>query len=150
MPSVYDINPDKLIKKLAVHLKQNFEEITPPSWAYFAKTAVHRERPPQDKEWWYIRCASLLRKLYIIGPIGISRMRKEYGGRKRKGRSSEHTWKGGGASVRNPLQQLEKIGLVEKKSIEGRQITSQGRSLLDKLTAEMLNDAKTSAAEKKV
>ena len=77
-------------------------------------------------------------------------MRKEYGGRKRRGRRSERTWKGGGAAVRNPLQQLEKIGLVEKKSIEGRQLTSQGRSLLDKLTAEMLNDEKTSAAEKKV
>jgi small subunit ribosomal protein S19e len=150
MPSVYDIHPDKLIKKLADHLKQNFEEVTPPSWAFFTKTAVHRERPPQDREWWYIRCASLLRKLYIIGPIGISRMRKEYGGRKRKGRHSERTWKGGGASVRNPLQQLEKIGLVEKKSKEGRQLTSQGRSLLDKLTAGILNDAKTSAKEKKV
>ncbi|MGC8849433.1 MAG: 30S ribosomal protein S19e, partial [Candidatus Bathyarchaeia archaeon] len=121
------------------------EEVTPPPWSYFAKTGPHKERPPQDREWWYIRCASILRKLYILGPIGVSRLRREYGGRSRRGRSSEHTWRGGGSSVREPLQQLEKAGLVEKRGREGRALTREGRSLLDRIAAEVLKEWKASA-----
>lgn len=145
MPTVYDAPPDVFIERLADYLKENYDEIVPPQWAYFAKTGPHKDRPPQEREWWYIRCASILRKLYILGPIGVSRLRKEYGGRSRKGRRSERTWKGGGSSVREPLQQLEKVGLVEKKDKEGRILTREGRSLLDKIAAEILRESKAAA-----
>ncbi|MEM2122950.1 MAG: 30S ribosomal protein S19e [Candidatus Bathyarchaeia archaeon] len=145
MPTVYDVPPESLIGRLARQLKDNYDEVIPPQWAYFAKTGSHRERPPQDREWWYIRCASILRKLYVLGPIGVSRLRKEYGGRSRRGRSSEHSLRGGGSSVREPLQQLEKAGLVEKKGKEGRVLTREGRSLLDKIAAEILKEKKASA-----
>ncbi|MEM2864516.1 MAG: 30S ribosomal protein S19e [Candidatus Bathyarchaeia archaeon] len=146
MPTVYDVPPELFIGRLARHLRENYEEVIPPPWAYFAKTGPHKERPPQDREWWYVRCASILRKLYILGPIGVSRLRREYGGRSRRGRSSEHAWKGGGSSVREPLQQLEKAGLVEKKGREGRALTREGRSLLDRIAAEVLKEWKASAA----
>ncbi len=142
MPTVYEVAPEKLVKRLAHKLKENFEEITPPQWSYFAKTGVHKERPPQERDWWYIRSASLLRKLYVLGPIGVSRLRKEYGGRKRRGRRSERTWKGGGSSVRGPLQQLEKIGLVDKNGNDGRKLTREGVSLLDKTATEIVKETK--------
>jgi hypothetical protein len=40
-----------------------------------------------NPDWWFVRAASMLRKLYLRGPIGVSRMRKFYGGRHRPGMS---------------------------------------------------------------
>ena len=80
MVTVYDIPADDLIRKLAEYLKENVSETTPPTWAAFVKTGAHVERTPSDPDWWYVRCASILRKTYKEGPIGVSRLRKHYGG----------------------------------------------------------------------
>ncbi|MEM2539397.1 MAG: 30S ribosomal protein S19e, partial [Candidatus Bathyarchaeia archaeon] len=92
---------------------------------------------PQNPDWWYVRCASLLRKIYVKGPIGVERLRSEYGGRKRRGTRPEHARKGGGAIIRKTLQQLEKAGLIETIKGKGRVVTPEGRSLLDSLSAEI-------------
>jgi small subunit ribosomal protein S19e len=138
MPTAFDPPQEALIKKLASYLKENVEEVSPPAWATFAKTGPAKEHPPHDRDWWYTRCASLLRKLYLHGLSGVSRLRKEYGGRKRRGRRREHTAKGGGSSIRDPLQQLEKAGLVETVDKEGRRITAEGQRLLDRLSTELI------------
>jgi small subunit ribosomal protein S19e len=87
----------------------------------------------------------LLRKLYLHGPIGISRLRVEYGGRKRKGRRIEHVKPSGGSSIREPLQQLEKAGLVTHVEKDGRKLTKDGVSLLNKLAAQTLKETRGSA-----
>ena len=144
---MYDVPAELLIKRLAEYIKTNFHEVTPPSWIIGTKTGSHKDRPPQNKDWWYIRCASLLRKLYLYGPIGVSRLRSEYGGRKRKGRRREHTKKAGGSAIRKPLQQLEKAGLVELNGKKGRKLTSKGRELLDKMATQILKEMKESKYE---
>src|SRR5437016_4496769 len=68
MPTAFEVPANELINRLAKHLKENVSEISPPSWSEYAKTGAHKERPPQDPDWWYARCASLLRKLYVNGP----------------------------------------------------------------------------------
>ncbi|MEM2902094.1 MAG: 30S ribosomal protein S19e [Candidatus Bathyarchaeia archaeon] len=146
MPTAFEVSPEALIKRLASYLKENVEEVAPPSWAMFAKTSSAKEHPPQDPDWWYTRCASLLRKLYVHGPVGVSRLRKEYGARKRRGRRPEHTAKGGGSSIREPLQQLEKAGLVEKANKAGRRITAEGQRLLDRLSSELLAEKTVKSA----
>jgi len=133
----HDIPAFKLIEKLAHHLKENVDEVTPPSWATMVKTGMHVQRPPQNPEWWYIRCASLLRKIYVHGPIGIERLRAEYGGRKDPGVRPEHAAKAGGAIIRKALQQLEAAGLVETFQNRGRRVTKKGRKLLEMLTEEL-------------
>ena len=135
MTTVYDVPADVLIERVATYFKANVEEIRPPEWAAYVKTGSHVERPPQNPDWWYIRCASLLRKLYLNGPIGVSRLRKMYGGRKRRGTRPEHFRKAGGSIIRHALQQLEKAGFVTKKDREGRALTPRGRSLLDAMAA---------------
>jgi len=129
------VPPNRLIEELAKYLKENFEEIKPPEWATYVKTGVSRERIPDDPDWWYKRCASILRKLYVHGPTGIERLRTTYGGRKDLGLKREHFRKAGGAIIRNALQQLEKAGLVTKVERKGRMLTPQGISLLDGLAA---------------
>src|SRR5881397_167861 len=81
MPTAYEVPAGPLIERLAKHLKQNMGDITPPGWSEFAKTGAHKSRPPQNPYWWYGRCASLMRKLYVHGPVGVARLRVEYGGR---------------------------------------------------------------------
>lgn len=137
MPTPYDVPPSILIERLAEYLKKNIDAIEPPEWALYVKTGVHASRAPQNPDWWYIRCASLLRKIYINGPIGVEHLRSEYGGRKDRGTRPEHTRKGSGAIIRKALQQLEKAGLIETVKGKGRVITSEGRRLLDSLSAEI-------------
>lgn len=136
MPTVYDVNPNELILKVSEEL-QNYEELQPPDWISYTKTGAHKERPPEQENFWYIRAAALLRAIYKK-PSGVSKLRTKYGGKRRRGHKPAHFRKGSGAIIRRLLQQLEKAGLVEKKDGEGRFVTSKGRSLLDKASAELL------------
>lgn len=143
MPTPYEIPTDLFIKRLASYLKENVGEVSPPAWSLTAKTGSHRESPPQDPDWWYTRCASILRKLYIRGTVGVPRLRAVYGGRTRRGTSREHARPGGGSSVREPLQQLENAKFVSKVEKKGRKLTSEGVRLLGKISAEMLKELKS-------
>jgi len=136
----YDVPASEFIKKLAIYLKENVDEITPPSWVSVAKTGSHVQRPPQNPDWWYIRCASLLRKIYTHGPIGVEKLRAEYGGRKDFGVKPEHAVKAGGGAIRKALQQLEVAGLIEKTMPDGRKITREGRKILQEV-AEQIHKA---------
>jgi len=133
----HDVPASKLIEKLATHLKENVDEVTPPMWASVVKTGAHVQRPPENPDWWYIRCASLLRKIYVHGPVGIERLKAEYGGRKGYGVRPEHAVKAGGAIIRKALQQLEAAGLVETLKPRGRRVTKEGRKLLETLIGEL-------------
>lgn len=137
MTTPYDVPPSKLIKKLADYLKDNVDKITPPPWASITKTGTHVQKPPQNHEWWYVRCASLLRKIYVHGPIGIERLRAEYGGRKDYGVSPEHAAKASGAIIRTALQQLEAAGFLKIFSTRGRRVTKEGRKLLEESAEEV-------------
>ncbi len=135
-----EVPADRLITAVADYLKTNVNEVSPPSWATFVKTGPHVERVPSQNDFWYIRCASLLRRLYIEGPVGVERLRSVYGGRAKNGMSNEHFVKSGGSSLRKALQQLEKAGLVKKLPDGGRTITDSGRSVLDRIAYKMLKE----------
>lgn len=137
MPTPYDVPASILIERLAQYLRENVDEVIPPPWSSFVKTGSHAAESPQDPDWWFTRCASLLRKIYVKGPIGISRLRSEYGGRVDRGARPEHARKGGGAIIRRALQQLEAAGLVETLRNRGRVVTRGGRRLLDRLATEI-------------
>jgi len=139
LPTARDVRADLLIERVAEELKK-YDEIKPPEWAAFVKTGSHKQRPPQQRDWWYIRAASLLRTVYLHGPVGVERLRTKYGGRKDRGVRPEHFRKASGHIIRLILQQLESVGLVEKVPGRGRKITSKGASLLDKVAAEIIKE----------
>jgi small subunit ribosomal protein S19e len=150
LPTPYDVPPSALIERLAEHLKQEVDEINPPAWAPFAKTGIHAQRPPTNPDWWFVRCASILRKIYLKGPIGIEKLRQEYGGRIDRGAKPEHARKGSGAIVRKAMQQLQTAGLVKPLRNEGKIVTSEGRRLIDRLSTELKRELeKTVPALKK-
>jgi len=138
LATVYDVPPNILIEKVSKELMGK-EDIKPPSWAPFVKTGVHKERSPENPNWWYVRCAALLRRLYIDGPVGVSRLRTKYGGKQRRGSKPERFRKGSGSIIRKALQQLEKAGYVQKTP-KGRALSNLGRSLLDRMANEIINE----------
>lgn len=139
MASVYDVDTNELIEKAAVELK-SMSDIKPPSWAGFVKTGVHKQRHPERDDWWYVRAAAVLRSVYILGPIGVSKLRTKYGGKKDRGHKTERVYKGSGSIIRKILQQLEKVEFVKQTQVgvhKGRVATPKGKSFLDKLASGM-------------
>jgi small subunit ribosomal protein S19e len=132
-----DVPASRLIKKVAKYLKENVDAVTPPAWSSIVKTGTHVEKQPQDPDWWYVRSASLLRKIYIHGPIGIEKLRADYGGGKNYGVKPQHAAKAGGSIVRKALQQLETAGYIETVKLRGRRLSRQGRKLLQEAAEEL-------------
>jgi len=137
LPTPYNIPASVFIQRLAKYIKDNVDHVQPLSWASLVKTSSHAERPPEDPEWWFTRAASILRKIYLYGPIGTEHLRADYGGRTGYKVHREHARKGGGSNVRKIMQQLEAAGLVETVKSKGRVLTKEGRRTLDKLASEI-------------
>ncbi|MBU7018754.1 MAG: 30S ribosomal protein S19e [Theionarchaea archaeon] len=135
MTTVYDVNAPDLLTRLIDDLKE-VAEIIPPVWARYVKTGVCKERPPVQDDWWHIRAASLLRRLYINGPVGVERLRRYYGGKKNRGHKPEQFRKASGSVIRTILKQLEEAGFVETVP-GGRKLTPKGVSHLDRLAYEV-------------
>ncbi|MBS3055160.1 MAG: 30S ribosomal protein S19e [Candidatus Aenigmarchaeota archaeon] len=135
MVTARDVPAGKLISKVKEELKK-VSEIQPPAWMKFVKTGIHRERPPEQPDFWYIRSAAIMRKLYVSGPVGVSRLRTNYGGRRRRGYKPAISMRSAGNSIRKILQQLEKAGFAEKAK-GGRKITAKGQKFLDRIAFEV-------------
>jgi len=137
--SIYTVEPSKLIQSIADKLKE-YPEIAPPEDSKFWKTAFFKELAPVEEDFWYIRCASLLRKINKFGEIGVNRLRKKYGGRNRKGSGLNHSAKASGKIIRVALQQLEKANLIEITEKNGRKVAKEGLSLLERTAYSILRN----------
>jgi small subunit ribosomal protein S19e len=136
MATIKEVDSGILIKNLAERLEK-VSEIKPPAWASFVKTGVSRQRPPQQENWWWIRSASVLRKIYLSRGMGVSRLRTVYAGRKNRGHKPEHSYRASGAIIRKILQQLEAAGFVKAEKGKGRVLTPKGQSFLNVVAKEM-------------
>jgi small subunit ribosomal protein S19e len=135
MTTVYDVPADHIIRRSAEELKKR-KEIVPPAWAAFAKTGAHKEMPPEDPDWWFIRVAAVLRRVYVDGPMGVERMRSFYGGNKNRGSKPNAFRKGSGSILRKSFQQLEAAGLIIHDKT-GRKVSPAGMAFLDNLSQEV-------------
>lgn len=136
MTTVYDVPADKLIIKLVEILKKDVT-FTPPEWSHFVKTGIHRERPPENKEWWYSRTAAVLRKISINSPVGVKHVSQMFGGAVDKGSKPYKAWSGSRAIIRHIMKQLETAGYVKAVEGKGRVIQPAGQKLLDNAAHEV-------------
>ncbi|KYK23865.1 30S ribosomal protein S19 [Thermoplasmatales archaeon SG8-52-4] len=139
MTTVYDVPSKELIDAIAKKL-QNDKTIFIPEENVFSRTGVDKENPPTDKNWWYARCASILRKIYINNIIGVEHLKAEYGGRRDRGSKPYKARSGSGTIVRRAVQQLEKAGYLTKIKGKGRALTPKGRSFLDNTSKEVMKE----------
>lgn len=131
MASVKEVPADKFVGQLKEELK-SVGDIKPTEWSKFVKSGSHKQRAPEQDDFWYIRSASILRRIYMDNSVGVERLRSYFGGRKRYGHAPAHFKKSSGNMIRKILVQLEKAGLVEKaKDKTGRMLTSKGRQFLN-------------------
>ncbi|MFH1403120.1 MAG: 30S ribosomal protein S19e [Candidatus Altiarchaeota archaeon] len=135
MTTIYDVPVRELIDEAARDLKDNVK-LERPEWSTYVKTGVNKERMPEDQNWWWTRAASVLRKIYIEGPIGVQKLRVKYGGSKNRGRKPEEFRMASGKIIRTILKEFDDAGFTEKVK-GGRVITAKGRSYLDKISAKI-------------
>lgn len=134
-----DVPPSALLPRLATALKER-QAVAPPEWAPYVKTGVHKQRAPVQPEWWYLRSASVLRKISLHGVTGVERLAADYGGRHDRGSAPYHTRAGSRSVLREIVQQLEKAGLVQMMKKRGRRLSAEGQKLIDSLSKEVLQE----------
>lgn len=144
MSHILLVNPNELIERAAAQLKSE-KLVTPPEWSVLVKTGAHKERLPEDQDWWYMRSAAILRRVAQLGPVGTSKLRNKFGGRKNRGHKPNKFVAGSGSIIRKSLQQLEASGLVaqaEKGVHKGRVLTPKGISFMDKIAMQMIKESR--------
>lgn len=151
MATVYDIPANVLIEKTAQELAK-LTNNKPAEWSAFVKTSPGKERVPSRDDWWYVRQAAILRKIYKAnGPIGVQKLRIKYGCKKNRGHKPERFYKASGKIIRVMLQQLEQEDLVKKAEAgvhKGRVISPKGRSFLDKIASSIIGKRPRQKIEK--
>ena len=146
MTTYHDVPADLLIGELSARLSE-MEAISPPEWSSIVKTGTHRERPPSQDNWWFIRSAAILRKVGKLGPIGANHMAQHFGGPKDRGVKPNRAVAGSRNISRTIMQQLFSAGLIESKMNvagnvnHGKVLTPKGQSLLDSVAHDVRDQA---------
>jgi small subunit ribosomal protein S19e len=125
---------------LAKHLKR-IGTVKVPAWADYVKTGVGKELAPYDPDWFFIRAASVARKIYLR-PAGIGALRRVYGRKKNNGSRPSHAAIGSGSVIRKVLAQLQELKYIEKTKRGGRRITPTGKRELDRIAAQVVTQTK--------
>ncbi|KAK1292738.1 40S ribosomal protein S19-1 [Acorus calamus] len=135
--TVKDVSPHDFVKGYSAHLKRS-GKMELPHWTDIVKTGKFKELAPYDPDWYYIRAASMARKIYMRQGIGVGGFQKIYGGRKRNGSRPPHFCKSSGSIARHILTQLETMKIIEKDVKGGRKITSSGQRDLDQVAGRII------------
>jgi len=135
--TVKDVPAADFIVALAAHFKKS-AKIELPEWHDLIKTGTFKELCPQDPDWYFVRAASMARKIYLRGGIGVGAFTKVYGGSNDRGSRPCHFGHAAKGLHRHILQQLQEIDLVgKKKDKKGRWITKNGQRELDTIANQL-------------
>eukprot|EP00574_Skeletonema_japonicum_P010010 CAMPEP_0201721440 /NCGR_PEP_ID=MMETSP0593-20130828/6110_1 /ASSEMBLY_ACC=CAM_ASM_000672 /TAXON_ID=267983 /ORGANISM="Skeletonema japonicum, Strain CCMP2506" /LENGTH=149 /DNA_ID=CAMNT_0048212263 /DNA_START=32 /DNA_END=481 /DNA_ORIENTATION=- len=137
---VRDVPAKAFISAYAEHLK-NSDKFELPIWADLVKTSVAKELAPYGDDWYYIRAASIARKVYLRPGVGVGQLRKWYGGNNRRGTRTEHFRKANAGIIRSVLIQLEEMKVTEKAEGGGKQMSRVGQQDLDRIAGRVFEDA---------
>ena len=146
MTTYHDVPADLLIGELSARLSE-VDSINPPEWSKIVKTGTHRERPPAQDNWWFIRSAAVLRKVGKLGPIGANHMAQHFGGPKDRGVKPNRAVAGSRNISRTVMQQLTTAGLIQSKMNlsgtvnHGKVLTPAGQKMLDSVAHAVRDEA---------
>src|SRR3989344_1301434 len=149
--NILNYDPQEYNLALADALK-SVSEFEVPEWSRFVKSGVSKERPIEDKDFWFKRAASILRQIYKSKNkvVGVQRCRTRYGSKKDRGMRPEQFRKSSGKIIRLILQQCDKAGFTEifkgKKERSGRKLTDKGKEFLEGINIREIEKIKNSEA----
>jgi len=139
--TVKDVAADAFVKAYAQHLKRQ-GKLEIPKWVDYVKTSPAKELAPVDPDWFYIRCASIARKVYLRPNTGVGALTKVYGSNNSRGTRPEHFRKASAGILRYMVQQLEAIKVLEKTAGgKGRRISKIGQQDLDRIAGQVRQKA---------
>jgi len=130
--TVRDVPAQQFVVAYAQYLRST-GKVDVPTWADMVKTATWKELGPYDPDWYYIRCASMARHVYLKGGLGVGKFKHIYGGPSRRGTCPSHHKASSGSVARSCLKQLTRMGIIELHESGGRQITPSGQRDLDRI-----------------
>jgi len=135
--SVKDVDQQQFTAAFAEFLKKSGKfEVPSSTWVDVIKLGIHKQMAPVDPDWYYTRCASIARFLYLRR-TGVGAFTRVYGGLKRNGVRPSHFQHGSRSVVRKCIQSLEKAKLVEKHPSGGRVLSTLGRRNLDTIAKQV-------------
>jgi len=135
--TVKDVAANAFVKAYAAHLKRQ-GKLNIPAWVDYVKTSPAKELAPYDADWFYIRCASIARKVYLRPDTGVGALTYVYGSNERRGAQTEKFRQANRGILRYMVQQLEAIKVLEKtKDGKGRRITKIGQQDLDRIAGQV-------------
>lgn len=137
---VRDVAAGAFIEAYAEHLK-NSDKFELPTWTDHVKTAFFKELAPYGDDWYYIRAASIARKVYLRPGTGVGQLQKWYGGANRNGVRHQHFKKASAGIIRSVLIQLEDMKVTEKTETGGRRMTRVGQQDLDRIANAVFHEA---------
>ncbi|XP_057487917.1 40S ribosomal protein S19-3-like [Actinidia eriantha] len=135
--TVKDVSSHEFVKAYSAHLKRS-GKMELPEWTDIVKTGTFKELAPYDPDWYYIRAASMARKIYLRGGLGVGAFTRIYGGSKRNGSRPPHFCKSSGAIARHILKQLKDMKIIDADPKGGRIITSSGQRDLDQVAGRIV------------
>mmetsp|Transcript_18015 Transcript_18015/g.30285 ORF Transcript_18015/g.30285 Transcript_18015/m.30285 type:complete len:152 (-) Transcript_18015:107-562(-) len=128
--TVRDVKAMDFINAYAEVLKNN-DKFVVPKWADLVKTGVHKELAPYDPDWYFVRAAAIVRKVYLRQGTGVGALRKRFGGNYRRGAAPERHQDAAGGLIRSILITLDDLKITEKTEKGGRRISRIGQQALD-------------------
>ena len=99
----------------------------------------------QDQDWFYVRTAAVLRRIYIRQGVGCGALRKVYGGRVNRGSAPGHHKRASSSVIRGAMKGLEEMKLISKHPDGGRVITSAGRRDADRIASQVMANIQAAA-----
>eukprot|EP01091_Cochliopodium_minus_P011285 TRINITY_DN315_c0_g1_i1.p1 TRINITY_DN315_c0_g1~~TRINITY_DN315_c0_g1_i1.p1 ORF type:complete len:185 (-),score=41.05 TRINITY_DN315_c0_g1_i1:86-640(-) len=134
--TVNDINAATFIKYFSRYLRRT-GKIELPKYVDTVKTGRFCYNGPANPDWYYVRAASIVRKVYLTPGVGVGALRHIYGALNRRSKGRKHHTPASGAIIRHVFHQLEKLQLIEKTPNGGRRVTKIGRRDLDRISAQI-------------
>lgn len=93
---------------------------------------------PQDPDWYFVRAASIARRVYLRGGVGVGEFSRLYGSLKSNGSRRPHYSAASRGLIRKIMQQLAEVDIIgQKKESKGRYLTRNGQRELDTIAGQI-------------
>ena len=133
-----DVDPHEFVAAYAKYLKRSGRVALPKNFDAI-KTAFWKELAPSNPDWYYVRVASVARRIYMRNGVGVGWLSKAYSGAARRGCAPNRREFAARGTIRHAIQQLEKLKVIKKGKNGGRIVSSTGRRDLDRIASQLKN-----------